>query len=94
MTQACDTSPFRTKDCVGDKARQQREETERHAENQRHAAGAYTTPEPEESDTGEEGLPWGSISFAHAIKKGRNKEQGSRETSINAAVSRAGGSSR
>ncbi|KAK3048316.1 hypothetical protein LTR09_010309 [Extremus antarcticus] len=77
-----------------DKARQQREDSERHAENQRNAAGSYSTQEPEGSDTGEEGLPWGSISLSHSIRKGRTKEQSSRETSTYAAASKAGGSSR
>ena len=74
--------------------RQQREESERNAENQRNAGGAYSTPEPEEADGGEEGLPWGSISMRHVITTGRNKEQSSRESSIYAAASKAGGSSR
>ncbi|KAK5173642.1 uncharacterized protein LTR77_002323 [Saxophila tyrrhenica] len=77
-----------------DKVRQQREESERNAENQRNAVGSYTTPEPEKSDTGEEGLPWGSISLRHVISKGRTKELSSRETSNYPAASRGGGSSR
>ncbi|KAK3700012.1 hypothetical protein LTR37_016172 [Vermiconidia calcicola] len=77
-----------------EKVRQQREEAKREADNQRHAAGSYSTPEPEEADGVEEGLPWGSISLRHVIRSGRTKEQSSRETSIYAAASKAGGSSR
>ncbi len=86
----------RTNDPAGEKVRQQREEDERNTENQRNAAGSYTTPEPEKIDegSGEEGLPWGSISMRHVIDTGRAKEQSSRETSLYAAASRAGGSSR
>lgn len=85
----------RTNSSLGDKARQLREENERAAENQRRAGGAYTTPEPEDiDDDHEEGLPWGGISLRHVFETGRSKEQSSRETSINTAVSRAGGSSR
>lgn len=74
--------------------RQQREDSERDSENQRHAARSYSTPEPEDLDTNEEGLPWGSLSLRHVITTGRNKEQSSRETSLYAAASKAGGSSR
>ncbi|KAK3702381.1 hypothetical protein LTR37_014955 [Vermiconidia calcicola] len=77
-----------------EKVRQQRQEAEREAENQLLAAGSYSTPEPEEADGVEEGLPWGSISLRHVIRSGRTKEQSSRETSIYAAASEAGGSSR
>lgn len=84
---------------VGEKARLQREENERAAENQRRAGAAYTTPEPEdledaEHNNSEEGLPWGGISMRHVFETGRSKEQSSRESSMHAAVSRAGGSSR
>ena len=79
---------------AGEKVRQQREESERNAENQRRAGGSYSTAEPEEVDSGEEGLPWGSISLRHVITAGRTKEQSSRESSIYAAASKAGGSSR
>ncbi|KAK4499846.1 hypothetical protein PRZ48_008032 [Zasmidium cellare] len=78
-----------------DKARQSREDAERQAENERRAAGAYTAPEPEEVDNAEEpGLPWGSVSMRHVIKTGKAREQSSRETSLYAAASKAGGSSR
>ncbi|OQO07615.1 hypothetical protein B0A48_07312 [Cryoendolithus antarcticus] len=78
-----------------DKARQQQEEAIRSADNQAKAAGSYTPVEPDDVDTGdEEGLPWGSLSLRHIIATGRAKEQSSRETSVYAAASRAGGSSR
>ncbi|KAF2168839.1 hypothetical protein M409DRAFT_20854 [Zasmidium cellare ATCC 36951] len=78
-----------------DKARQNREDAERQAENERRAAGAYSAPEPEEVDNAEEpGLPWGSVSLRHVIKTGKAREQSSRETSLYAAASKAGGSSR
>lgn len=77
---------------IGDKARQQREENERAAENQRRAGAAYTTPEPDDLDEEhDDGLPWGGISMRHVFETGRSKEQSSRESSINAAVSKAGG---
>lgn len=80
---------------AGEKARQQREDTERQAENERRAAGAYVAPEPEDVDNTEEpGLPWGSVSMRHVIKTGKAREQSSRETSLYAAASKAGGSSR
>ncbi|OQO13091.1 hypothetical protein B0A48_02555 [Cryoendolithus antarcticus] len=78
-----------------DKARHQQEEAIRSADNQAKAAGSYTPVEPDDVDTGdEEGLPWGSLSLRHIIATGRAKEQSSRETSVYAAASRAGGSSR
>ena len=83
-----------TDQAIGDKVRQQREDSERNAENQRRAGGAYSTVDTEDLDVNEEGLPWGSISLRHVIKAGRTKEQSSRETSIYAAASKAGGSSR
>ncbi|KAK6440683.1 hypothetical protein LTR95_003091 [Oleoguttula sp. CCFEE 5521] len=80
---------------TGDKARQQQEEVIRSADNQAKAAGSYTPVEPDDVDTGDEdGLPWGSLSLRHIIVTGRAKEQSSRETSVYAAASRAGGSSR
>ena len=78
----------------GDKVRQQREDSERNAENQRLAGGAYNAPNPEDIQTIEEGLPWGSISMRHVVETGGKKEQSSRETSIYEAASKAGGSSR
>lgn len=79
----------------GEKARQHREDAERQAENERRAAGAYSAPEPEDVDNAEEpGLPWGSVSLRHVIKTGKAREQSSRETSIYAAASKTGGSSR
>ncbi|TKA27782.1 hypothetical protein B0A50_04883 [Salinomyces thailandicus] len=78
-----------------EKARLQREEAERAAVNQYRASGAYVAPTPDEVDTGSEtGLPWGSLSFRQAVAAGTVKEQSSRETSIYAAASRTGGSSR
>ncbi|KXL43686.1 hypothetical protein M433DRAFT_144847 [Acidomyces richmondensis BFW] len=78
-----------------EKARLQKEESERKEENQRKASGAYTAPEVDEVDMGDEsGLPWGSISMRHIVSMGKAKEQSSRETSIYAAASRSGGCSR
>ena len=79
----------------GEKVRLQREETERREVNEQHAGAAYSAPEPDEVDTGDEsGLPWGSLSFRHVIATGKAKEKSSRETSLYAAASRTGGSSR
>ncbi|KAK1061821.1 hypothetical protein LTR12_006378 [Friedmanniomyces endolithicus] len=78
-----------------DKMRLQKEVSERDAENARKASGAYRTPEPEDLDRQEpSGLPWGGISLRHVIATGKAKEQSSRETSLYAAASKTGGSSR
>ncbi|WPG98810.1 Hypothetical protein R9X50_00160600 [Acrodontium crateriforme] len=78
-----------------EKVRQQREEAERVAENERMASGAYKPPDPEDiDDSNESGLPWGSLNIRHVIETGRSKEQNSRDTSVYAAASKAGGSSR
>ncbi|KXT00077.1 hypothetical protein AC578_5804 [Pseudocercospora eumusae] len=78
-----------------EKMRQQREDQERQAENERQASGSYTAPEPDDvDDFGESGIPWGSFSMRHVIAKGRQKEQSSRDTSLYAAASRTGGSLR
>lgn len=75
--------------------RLQREASERAAEDRRQASGSYSVPEPEDMDGGDEaGLPWGSISMRHIATTGKAKEQNSRETSLYAAASRTGGSSR
>ncbi|KAK5287561.1 hypothetical protein LTR16_003774 [Cryomyces antarcticus] len=83
-----------------DKIKLQKEESDRKAENQRQASSAYTPPEPGDLDVGDNlsGLPWGSLSMSHVVLKGKAKEQSSqqssRETSVYAAASRTGGSSR
>ncbi|KAK5122427.1 hypothetical protein LTR85_004011 [Meristemomyces frigidus] len=78
-----------------EKVRLQQEESERREENQRRAGSAYTVPEPDDVDEGgESSLPWGSLSFGHVIATGKAKEQSSKETSLYAAASRTGGSSR
>ncbi|TKA35161.1 hypothetical protein B0A54_13956 [Friedmanniomyces endolithicus] len=78
-----------------DKMRLQKEVSERDAENARKASGAYRTTEPEDLDRHEpSGLPWGGISLRHVIATGKAKEQSSRETSLYAAASKTGGSSR
>lgn len=80
---------------AGEKVRLQQEESERRQENEKHASGSYTVPEPEDVDEGEEsGLPWGTLSFRHVIVTGKTKEQSSKETSRYAAASKTGGSSR
>ena len=62
---------------AGDKAREQKEASERSAEDQRQAGGSYSTANPDDLDTGsgEEGLPWGSISLRHIVSTGRSKEK-------------------
>ncbi|KAK5107814.1 hypothetical protein LTR62_000628 [Meristemomyces frigidus] len=78
-----------------DKMRFQKEETERKQENERRASAAYTAPEADDLDSGDlSGLPWGSISLRHVVASGKAKEQTSRETSLYAESSKAGGSSR
>ncbi|KXS99940.1 hypothetical protein AC579_6233 [Pseudocercospora musae] len=78
-----------------EKMRQQREDQERQTENERQASASYTAPQAGDiDDVGESGIPWGSFSMRHVIERGRQKEQSSRETSLHAAASRTGGSSR
>ena len=83
----------------GEKSKQQKDDSERNAENQRQAGAAYSTPEPEETDTNEEGLPWGSISLRHVITTGRTKEQNAKEQNSkrrtqDVPTSKGGGSSK
>lgn len=69
---------------AGDKVREQREEEARAAQNRKHAAGAYTSPEPEHiGDDREEGPPWGGISMRHVLEASRWKGQGSKGGSPN-----------
>ncbi|KAI5358822.1 putative basic-leucine zipper domain-containing protein [Septoria linicola] len=78
-----------------EKVRQQREDTERQYENEQRAAAASNAPEAEDvEDAQEAGLPWGGISMRHIIRTGKEKEKTSRDTSLYAAGSKAGGSSR
>jgi hypothetical protein len=85
---------------LGDKVREQKEDAERDVENQRRAGSSYTTPEPGAIDQNQDlsGLPWGGISMKHIVETGKTKEQNSqrssRESSVYAAASRTGGSSR
>lgn len=85
---------------TGDKIREQKEETEREAENQRRAGSSYAAPDPENIDHNRElsGLPWGGISMRHIVESGKSREEksqrSSRESSEYAAASRTGGSSR
>ncbi|KAF2480552.1 hypothetical protein BDY17DRAFT_312432 [Neohortaea acidophila] len=80
-----------------EKTRQQREDAERDAANQQHAASAYTPPSPQDlvrSTSNEEGLPWGSIPLGHAMATSKQKEQSSGESSVTLAeTSKAGASS-
>jgi hypothetical protein len=75
---------------IGEKAREQKEATERSAEDQRRAGGSYCAADPSDLDTGsgEEGLPWGSISLRHIVSTGRSKEKDSRGDSTRTATSR------
>ncbi|KAF1971497.1 hypothetical protein BU23DRAFT_581611 [Bimuria novae-zelandiae CBS 107.79] len=84
-----------------DKVRGQKEEAEREVENQRRAGSSYTSPDPDHIDHNRElsGLPWGGISMRHIVETGRTREEeksqrSSRESSVYAAASRTGGSSR
>ncbi|CAN9100040.1 hypothetical protein CC77DRAFT_1060880 [Alternaria alternata] len=80
-----------------DKIKEQKEETERNAENQRRAGSSYASPEPENIDASQSlsGLPWGGISMKHIVEKGKSKEQSSqrnsRESSIHEGASYTGG---
>lgn len=83
-----------------DKVREQKEDAEREADNQRRAGSSYASPEPGEIEQNHDlsGLPWGGISMKHIVEAGKTKEQNSqrssRESSVYAAASRTGGSSR
>lgn len=85
---------------IGDKVKEQKEETEREVENQRRAGSSYATIEPDAMDTSQNlsGLPWGGISMKHIVETGKTKEQSSqqssRENSVYGSNSRTGGSSR
>jgi hypothetical protein len=85
---------------AGDKVRDQKEETEREVENQRRAGSSYASLDPESIDQNRDlsGLPWGGISMKHIVETGKSREEksqrSSRESSVYAAASRTGGSSR
>lgn len=85
-TEACEHGLMTT----GDKAREQKEASERSAEDQRQAGGSYSTANPDDLDTGsgEEGLPWGSISLRHIVSTGRSKEKNLRGDSTHTSASR------
>ncbi|OAG00381.1 uncharacterized protein CC84DRAFT_1180402 [Paraphaeosphaeria sporulosa] len=83
-----------------DKVREQKEEAEREVENQRRAGSSYAAPDPENIEQNRDlsGLPWGGISMKHIVETGKSREEksqrSSRESSVYAAASRTGGSSR
>ncbi|KAH7402044.1 hypothetical protein DE146DRAFT_452197 [Phaeosphaeria sp. MPI-PUGE-AT-0046c] len=71
-----------------DKAKEQKEDSDREAENQRRAGSAYASPGGNEIETNQNlsGLPWGGLSMRHVVETGKSKEQnsqrGSRESSV------------
>jgi hypothetical protein len=75
---------------TGEKAREQKEASDRSAEDQRQAGGSYSAANPGDLDTGsgEEGLPWGSISLRHIVATGRSKVKDSRGDSAHTTTSR------
>ncbi|KAH9860780.1 hypothetical protein J1614_012113 [Plenodomus biglobosus] len=66
-----------------DKNKEQREESERQAENRRKAGSSYTSPEYGFIETNEvlSGLPWGGFNMKHIIEAGVRKEQSSHPSS-------------
>jgi len=66
-----------------DKSKELKETNKRETENQQHAGGSYETPDPGYMGTDDElsGLPWGSLSLKHVVKKGKEKETQSRQSS-------------
>lgn len=84
------------------KTKDEREAKERNLTNQQLAGSAYNAPDPEDFEAYPSrhlsGLPWGGVSMKHIVETGKAKEQSShessRETSVYAAGSRTGGSSR
>jgi hypothetical protein len=74
---------------TGEKAREQKEASERSAESQRQAGGSYSAAHPDDLETGsEEGLPWGGISLRHIVSTSRSKENDPRGDSTHTAASR------
>ncbi|KAJ8115942.1 hypothetical protein OPT61_g2525 [Boeremia exigua] len=78
------------------KAREQREDTEREAENRLRAANSYRSPDISQLEERHtlSGLPWGGVSFKHIIAVGQDKERSSQQSSQENSVyaMRAGGS--
>ncbi|KAA8623039.1 bZIP-1 domain containing protein [Pyrenophora tritici-repentis] len=66
-----------------DKIKEQKEDAEREAENQKRAAGSYVSPEPEsfKPDQTLSGLPWGGISMRYIVEQGRRRDQIYRQSS-------------
>lgn len=62
---------------TGEKARENKERSERDAQNQEHAGRSYHIPtavDLGEEPEGDPGLPWGGISMKHVVARGHEAE--------------------
>lgn len=59
-----------------EKARDNRERSERDSRNQENAGNSYRVPTPGDMDTAPDlsGLPWGSMSLNHVVRRGHDAE--------------------
>lgn len=72
-TEACEHGLMTT----GDKAREQKEASERSAEDQRQAGGSYSTANPDDLDTGsgEEDYPGGASRFDTLFRRAARRRR-------------------
>ena len=64
----------------GEKAKEQKDKTERDSRNQEHAGSTYRVPDGESLDDEDgdvSGLPWGGINMRHVVAWGHESERGS-----------------
>ena len=70
---------------TGEKAREQKERSERESRNQEHAGSSYHIPGPTDITVDEDlsGVPWGGINMQHVFARGHESEsrRGSRKES-------------
>jgi hypothetical protein len=61
---------------AGEKARENKERSERDARNQEHAGNSYRVPMAGDLDTATDfsGLPWGSVNLNHVVSRGHDAE--------------------
>jgi hypothetical protein len=65
-----------TPNITGEKAKEQKEKSERDSRNQQYAGSSYHVPDPSELLDADDcsGLPWGSISMRHVVARGHESE--------------------
>ena len=66
----------RTDQIAGEKARENKERSERDARNQEHAGNSYRVPVAGDLDAATDfsGLPWGSVNLNHVLSRGHDAE--------------------